>query len=114
MPPYAGVVELADARDSKSRVRKDVRVRPPPPAPKNQHLRQEVLVFAYLKCSRRAGTSCACPPVWILKYRLRLGENGAHVGHFFAERERDGLAVVGDPVGFAALALAQQIGEQER
>ena len=30
---YAGVVELADARDSKSRVRKDVRVRPPPPAP---------------------------------------------------------------------------------
>ena len=36
MPPYAGVVELADARDSKSRVRKDVRVRPPPPAP-NQY-----------------------------------------------------------------------------
>ena len=31
--PHAGVVELADARDSKSRVRKDVRVRPPPPAP---------------------------------------------------------------------------------
>ncbi len=30
----AGVVELADARDSKSRVRKDVRVRPPPPAPR--------------------------------------------------------------------------------
>ena len=29
---YAGVVELADARDSKSRVREDVRVRPPPPA----------------------------------------------------------------------------------
>ena len=52
--------------------------------------------------------------VWILKYRLRLGENGAHVGHFFAERERDGLAVVGEPVGFAALAPAQQIGEQER
>ena len=63
---------------------------------------------------RRADTACACPPVWILKYRLRLGENGAHVGHFFAERERDGLAVVGEPVGFAALALAQQIGEQER
>ena len=62
---------------------------------------------------RRAGTACACPPVWILKYRLRLGENGAHVGHFFAERERDGLAVVGEPVGFAALALAQQIGEQK-
>ena len=36
MPAYAGVVELADARDSKSRVRKDVRVRPPPPAP-NQY-----------------------------------------------------------------------------
>ena len=33
-PPYdAGVVELADARDSKSRVRKDVRVQVPPPAP---------------------------------------------------------------------------------
>ena len=30
---YAGVVELADALDSKSSVRKDVRVRPPPPAP---------------------------------------------------------------------------------
>ena len=30
----AGVVELVDARDSKSRVRKGVRVRPPPPAPR--------------------------------------------------------------------------------
>ena len=30
----AGVVELADARDSKSRVRKDVRVQVPPPAPR--------------------------------------------------------------------------------
>ena len=30
---FAGVVELADALDSKSSVRKDVRVRPPPPAP---------------------------------------------------------------------------------
>jgi hypothetical protein len=28
------VVELADARDSKSRVRKDVRVQVPPPAPR--------------------------------------------------------------------------------
>ena len=36
MPPYAGVVELADARDSKSRVRKAVWVRVPPPAP-NQY-----------------------------------------------------------------------------
>ncbi|MBP2679549.1 MAG: hypothetical protein H6Q82_2614, partial [Deltaproteobacteria bacterium] len=35
----AGVVELADARDSKSRVRKDVRVQVPPPAPfKNTQL----------------------------------------------------------------------------
>ena len=32
----AGVVELADARDSKSRVREDVRVRPPPPAPRRK------------------------------------------------------------------------------
>ena len=31
-PDDAGVVELADARDSKSRVRKDVRVQAPPPA----------------------------------------------------------------------------------
>ena len=31
----AGVVELADARDSKSRVREDVRVQVPPPAPIN-------------------------------------------------------------------------------
>ena len=32
-PDSAGVVELADARDSKSRVREDVRVQVPPPAP---------------------------------------------------------------------------------
>ena len=30
------MVELADARDSKSRVRKNVRVRPPPPAPNTE------------------------------------------------------------------------------
>ena len=30
---FAGVVELADARDSKSRLRKKVRVQLPPPAP---------------------------------------------------------------------------------
>ena len=114
MPPYAGVVELADARDSKSRVRKDVRVRPPPPAPKNQHLRQEVLVFCIFETLKTGRHSLCLPALWSLKFRLRLGENGAHVGHFFAERKRDGLAVVGEPVGFAALALAQQIGEQER
>ena len=34
---HAGVVELADALDSKSCVREDVRVRPPPPAPKNAY-----------------------------------------------------------------------------
>ena len=114
MPPYAGVVELADARDSKSRVRKDVRVRPPPPAPKNQHLRQEVLVFAYLKRSDGQTQLVPARLYGFLRFRLRLGENGAHVGHFFAEGECDGLAVVGEPVGIAALALAQQIGEQER
>ena len=64
--------------------------------------------------TRRASTACACPPAWILRFRLRLDENGAHIRHAFAERERDGLAVVGEPVGFAALALVQQIGEQER
>ena len=38
-PEDAGVVELADARDSKSRVREDVRVQVPPPAPfKNAQL----------------------------------------------------------------------------
>ena len=44
MPPYAGVVELADARDSKSRVRKDVRVRPPPPAPNQYNPNQIFLI----------------------------------------------------------------------
>ena len=44
MPPYAGVVELADARDSKSRVRKDVRVRPPPPAPNKYNPNQIFLI----------------------------------------------------------------------
>ena len=33
----AGVMELADVRDSKSRVREDVRVRPPPPALSRNH-----------------------------------------------------------------------------
>ena len=69
--------------------------------------------FAFRQ-TRRASTDCACPPAWILRFRLRLDENGAHIRHAFAERERDGLAVVGEPVGFAALALVQQIGEQER
>ena len=69
--------------------------------------------FAFRQ-TRRVGTACACPPAWILRFRLRLDEDGAHIRHAFAERERDGLAVVGEPVGFAALALVQQIGEQER
>ena len=64
--------------------------------------------------TRRAGTSRACPPVWILRFRLRLCENGAHIRHVFAERERDGLAVVGELVGISAFALFQQIREQER
>ena len=73
-----------------------MQVRPLLPAPKNQHLRQEVLVFAYLKRSRRADTACACPPVWIFRFRLRLDENGAHICHVLAEGERDGLAVMGE------------------
>ena len=39
------MVELADARDSKSRVRKDVRVRPPPPAPKKRESKMDSLFF---------------------------------------------------------------------
>ena len=46
--------------------------------------------------TRRASTACACPPAWILRFRLRLDENGAHIRHAFAERERDGLAVMGE------------------
>ena len=38
--PDAGVVKLADARDSKSRIRKDVWVRLPPPAPAFARLRR--------------------------------------------------------------------------
>ncbi len=34
------MVKLADARDSKSRDRKVVRVRPPPPAPRSRKLQQ--------------------------------------------------------------------------
>ena len=69
--------------------------------------------FAFRQ-TRRANTDCACPPIWILSFRLRLGEHGAHIRHAFAKRERNGLAVMREPVGFAALALVQQIGEQER
>lgn len=67
MPPYAGVVELADARDSKSRVRKDVRVRPRHRAPKNQHFRQEVLVFAYLK---RSGGQTQLVPARFMEFEI--------------------------------------------
>ena len=63
--------------------------------------------------TRRASTSRACPPIWILSFRLRLCENGAHIRHAFAEGERDGLAVVGELVGISAFALFQQIREQE-
>ena len=42
------MVELADARDSKSRVRKDVRVQVPPPAPFNN---EQSLLLGY----RRGG-----------------------------------------------------------
>ena len=110
---FAGVMELADVLDSKSSGSDTVRVRPPPPAPKNQHLRQEVLVFAYLKRSDGQTQLVPARLYGFLRFRLRLGENGAHIRHAFAERERDGLAVVGEPVDFAALALVQQIGEQE-
>ena len=48
--------------------------------------------FAFRQ-TRRASTACACPPAWILSFRLRLGENGRHV---LAEGERDGLAVMGE------------------
>ena len=46
--------------------------------------------------TKRAGTACACPPVWIFRFRLRLDENGAHICHVLAEGERDGLAVMGE------------------
>ena len=46
--------------------------------------------------TKRAGTACACPPAWILRFRLRLDENGAHICHVLAEGERDGLAVMGE------------------
>ena len=46
--------------------------------------------------TRRAGTACACPPVWILRFRLRLCENGAHIRHALANGERNGLAVMGE------------------
>ncbi len=36
-PAVAGVEKLAYSRDSKSRVRKDLRVRVPPPAPPSDH-----------------------------------------------------------------------------
>ena len=42
----AGMAELADARDLKSRSRKGVRVRPPLPADKMNLLDEQVLFFA--------------------------------------------------------------------
>ena len=64
---------------------------------------------------RQGGQAQAVPArlYGFLRFRLRLGENGAHVGHFFAEGECDGLAVVGELVGISAFALFQQIREQE-
>ena len=46
--------------------------------------------------TRRASTACACPPVWIFRFRLRLDENGAHICHVLAEGECGGLAVMGE------------------
>ena len=46
--------------------------------------------------TKRAGTACACPPAWILRFRLRLDENGAHIRHALAEGECGGLAVMGE------------------
>ena len=70
---------------------------PAPPMQENPNLRPIGQGFGFLgfikvphydSCdgwqTRRAGTDCACPPVWILSFRLRLCENGAHVGHFVA------------------------------
>ena len=52
----AGVVELADARDSKSRGRKAVRVRPPPPAPaKSRGPGQNPGPFHFRWCSPGGG-----------------------------------------------------------
>ena len=56
---YAGVVELADARDSKSRVRKNVRVRPPPPAPKSTGFYLSIFLFDYTKFNfAKFATNC--------------------------------------------------------
>ena len=49
---HASVVELADARDSKSRVRKNVRVRPPPLAPQAHRNFDRITVgFFVIYCS---------------------------------------------------------------
>ena len=58
------MVELADARDSKSRVRKDVRVRPPPPAPKNT-AEKDAFSAVFFYPSRRLGISSPHEVWWI-------------------------------------------------
>ena len=88
-----------------------------PPAVNGQDERFAPLTAAARRAfwqTRRASTACACPPVRILSFRLWLCENGAHIRHVFAERERDGLAVVGELVGISAFALFQQIREHKR
>ena len=67
-----------------------------PPAVNGQDERFAPLTAAARRAfwqTRRAST--ACPPV-ILRFRLRPGENGAHIRHVLAEGECGGLAVVGE------------------
>ena len=63
--------------------------------------------------TRRASTDCACPPIWIVRFRLRLDENAAYVGFLLAHDKGDGRAVMGEPVLVAACSLFQKIGGLE-